>query len=93
MPCEHPADDGWIRVQDRLPPKAIPVLAVISGKGDRSRVCLATHWRLGKGYSGTDPEGTEGSNAFLTARVTHWRPLFLPPAQVQAAPFEAAGPL
>lgn len=71
----------WIRVEDRLPESPLPVLAVIVGKQKQHlRVAMATHWQLGKGFSGTDPEWMEGSNAFISARVTHWMPLALPPA-------------
>ncbi len=71
----------WISVEDRLPEQPTPVLAVIIGQRRKApRVGMATHWRLGKGYSGTDPEWMEGGNAFIGAHVTHWMPLALPPA-------------
>jgi len=74
---------GWISVNDRLPDQATPVLAVITSRKQKPRVSLATHWRLGKGYSGTDPEWMEGSNAFIGAQVTHWMPLLLPPVPIE----------
>lgn len=70
----------WVSVEDRLPEFPLPVLAVIAGTRKQPlRVGMATHWQLGKGFSGTDPEWMEGSNAFISARVTHWMPLTLPP--------------
>jgi hypothetical protein len=81
---------GWISVNDRLPEQATPVLAVITSRKQKPRVSLATHWRLGKGYSGTDPEWMEGSNAFIGAQVTHWMPLHLPPVPVEAARAQSA---
>jgi hypothetical protein len=70
----------WIQVDDRLPGHTSPVLVVIVGKRNQPpRGSMATHWELGKGFSGTDPEWMEGSNAFLSARVTHWMALTQPP--------------
>jgi hypothetical protein len=72
----------WIQVDDRLPGHTSPVLVVIVGKRNQPpRVSMATHWELGKGFSGTDPEWMEGSNAFLSSRVTHWMALTMPPGR------------